>query len=399
MLGEEEFAFDVVEFINRTAEELESKKLTMEFIGRVWGDGNTALHLASFHGMSDLVKRLLELGANPNKRNELDYRPVDCADDDETREAFNIVHGDHILYIYFADFVGNYKRPDPKLFVAPPEIQTRSMRATKSFDDFASFRSAEEVAKVSAIAYPPEKTSDPVLASNNEMSLRRRNLSNPQTPTMSASMRLRSPSSPMSMDFMAKEVTAIKISLMKPKRRVAFDPVTSIRYICQYGDAEDPETLVLLKKLTADRTILNSIRTGHQGLTPLHLACSYNQIAVVRFLLKDCHVRVNITDKEGWTPLHSAAVEGYPEIVSLLLQCTGNLAQKGSDPEVFYVEDGPILVDPLNEDDDTPESLATSDEIINMLKGNLVHTIFLIFNTASCKEKESSKAKEARSVH
>jgi len=38
--------------------------------------------------MSTLVKRLLELGANPSKRNERGYRPVDCADDHETRDLF-----------------------------------------------------------------------------------------------------------------------------------------------------------------------------------------------------------------------------------------------------------------------------------------------------------------------
>ncbi|KAI8615986.1 hypothetical protein BC830DRAFT_1063856, partial [Chytriomyces sp. MP71] len=57
-------------------------------MGRVWGDGNTILHLASFLGMSELVKRLLELGANPNKRNGRMYKPVDCADTDETRRMF-----------------------------------------------------------------------------------------------------------------------------------------------------------------------------------------------------------------------------------------------------------------------------------------------------------------------
>ncbi|KAI9093778.1 hypothetical protein DFS34DRAFT_563409, partial [Phlyctochytrium arcticum] len=53
-----------------------------------WGNGNTVLHLASFQGMSDLVKRLLELGAASRKKNERNYMPVDCADDDVTREIF-----------------------------------------------------------------------------------------------------------------------------------------------------------------------------------------------------------------------------------------------------------------------------------------------------------------------
>lgn len=72
----------------RESEKMEARKILLEFIGKRWGNGNTLLHLASFNGMSSLVKRLLNLGAIPNKPNELGYRPVDCADDDDTRKLF-----------------------------------------------------------------------------------------------------------------------------------------------------------------------------------------------------------------------------------------------------------------------------------------------------------------------
>ncbi|KAJ3111372.1 Thioesterase super member 4 [Phlyctochytrium bullatum] len=85
ILGDEEIASDILEFVYRVTEEIEARKVLYEFMGRVWGNGNTVLHLASFLGMSDLVKRLIELGANPNKKNERNYKPVDCADDDLTR--------------------------------------------------------------------------------------------------------------------------------------------------------------------------------------------------------------------------------------------------------------------------------------------------------------------------
>lgn len=91
MLGDEDISLELLEFINRITEELESKKLLFEFVGRIWGAGNTVLHLASFFGMADLVQRLLELGANPNKRNERQLRPVDCADDDKTLHVFSTV--------------------------------------------------------------------------------------------------------------------------------------------------------------------------------------------------------------------------------------------------------------------------------------------------------------------
>ena len=89
ILGDEEIASDILEFVVNVTEEIESKKILYEFMGRVWGEGNTVLHLASFMGMSGLVKRLLELGAAPNKVNDKKYKPVDCADCDETRDMFS----------------------------------------------------------------------------------------------------------------------------------------------------------------------------------------------------------------------------------------------------------------------------------------------------------------------
>jgi hypothetical protein len=91
ILGEEDIAADILDFVSRVTEEIEARKVLYEFMGRVWGNGNTVLHLASFMGMSQVVKRLLELGANPNKKNERKYKPVDCADDDETRIIFSTV--------------------------------------------------------------------------------------------------------------------------------------------------------------------------------------------------------------------------------------------------------------------------------------------------------------------
>ncbi|KAI9145201.1 hypothetical protein BKA69DRAFT_1015000, partial [Paraphysoderma sedebokerense] len=88
LLGDEEIAMDILEYMAKEAEEMESKMILYTFLGSMWGNGNTTLHLASFLGMADLVKRLLELGANGNKRNDRKYTAVDCADDDTTRRLF-----------------------------------------------------------------------------------------------------------------------------------------------------------------------------------------------------------------------------------------------------------------------------------------------------------------------
>jgi ankyrin repeat protein len=91
ILGEEDLSLDILDFFKKTTDELEAKKLLLEFLGRQWGNGNTILHLASFNGMCELVRKLIECGANPNKKNERSYTPVDCADDPETRNVFSVV--------------------------------------------------------------------------------------------------------------------------------------------------------------------------------------------------------------------------------------------------------------------------------------------------------------------
>jgi len=93
-LFNEEMALDMLNFVAKASDELESKKILYEFMGKLWGDGNTTLHLASFLGMADLTKRLLDLGANVYKMNDRKYKPVDCADENTTRSLFlNLTEG------------------------------------------------------------------------------------------------------------------------------------------------------------------------------------------------------------------------------------------------------------------------------------------------------------------
>lgn len=158
-------------------------------------------------------------------------------------------------------------------------------------------------------------------------------------------------------------------------KKVQFDDMSVILFICQHGDTEDDANLTILRNATEDRTILSRLETGHQNLTPLHLACAYNQIKIVKFLLGECSVEVNNVDKEGWTPLHSACVEGHIEIVQLLGRCqgrSGNELLDGNDADWFFVTDGPINLVPLNDDRETPEMLAIDkkfDPIVRIMQG------------------------------
>ncbi|KAJ1552646.1 hypothetical protein HK096_010975 [Nowakowskiella sp. JEL0078] len=53
-----------------------------------FGGGNTTLHLATFLGFRELVKILLERGANRTLKNAKGFAPVDVLDDQEMRHLF-----------------------------------------------------------------------------------------------------------------------------------------------------------------------------------------------------------------------------------------------------------------------------------------------------------------------
>lgn len=55
------------------------------------------------------------------------------------------------------------------------------------------------------------------------------------------------------------------------------------------------------------------------GYTPLHTACHFGQLNMVRFLL-DRGASVSATTKVGYTPLHQSAQQGHVMVVNQLLK-------------------------------------------------------------------------------
>lgn len=64
------------------------------------------------------------------------------------------------------------------------------------------------------------------------------------------------------------------------------------------------------------------------GFTPLHVACHFGQLNMVRFITARQGVKINAATASGYTPLHQAAQQGHSTIVSHLLD-------KGADPNVL----------------------------------------------------------------
>ena len=84
------------------------------------------------------------------------------------------------------------------------------------------------------------------------------------------------------------------------------------------GKIEELERL-----LVEDPSCIGGTPDGSTGLTPLHVACHYDQEASAVVLLKH-GADINSDDGAGWTPLHHAAYDGYHLIVRFLLERGAN---------------------------------------------------------------------------
>ncbi|KAI8919746.1 hypothetical protein BC831DRAFT_480228 [Entophlyctis helioformis] len=76
LLGQDAIARDILE------------RSFKEDLDETFGGSNTALHLATFLGAKELVKLLIERGANRSARNAKGFAPVDVIDDPEMRNVF-----------------------------------------------------------------------------------------------------------------------------------------------------------------------------------------------------------------------------------------------------------------------------------------------------------------------
>ena len=61
------------------------------------------------------------------------------------------------------------------------------------------------------------------------------------------------------------------------------------------------------------------LKNSQSGYTPLHVACHFGQMNMVRFLLGH-QSQIDAITSQGYTPLHQAAQQGHPMIVNLLLE-------------------------------------------------------------------------------
>ncbi|KAL3895769.1 MAG: hypothetical protein SGCHY_004497 [Lobulomycetales sp.] len=369
MLGDEDVALEILEFVSNFTQEIDAKKILYEFMGRVWGNGNTVLHLASFMGMCDLVKRLLELGAAQNKVNERKYKPVDCADDDEMRKMFSTVTA---------------LEPPTKQQDELSESQNRTrLRAISNID-----MTKNEESDIIGIGPPPSPrpADNLVMKKRHSIQVGESNLQVPVAPAQTLSPDVINTSASPSAN------STIKRKPPKFLRKVTFDKETLIFDLCSTGDPTDSLKLPQLRNclgIPADAEVkpsyseprnlaidVNEIYTVNQWLSPLHLACSSGNAATVELLLFLAGSKVNFRDKEGWTALHCACAEGHVEIVKLLGRCQGSQDDTDKNDDWIYPPDGPIQLNARNAEGETPVDVCLADkkdEISTILNALMVH--------------------------
>ena len=59
---------------------------------------------------------------------------------------------------------------------------------------------------------------------------------------------------------------------------------------------------------------------NEHGWTKLCQEAAKGSIVDVKFLLKECKANANLTDNQGWTPLHAAAIHGHTAMAQLLIE-------------------------------------------------------------------------------
>lgn len=91
---------------------------------------------------------------------------------------------------------------------------------------------------------------------------------------------------------------------------------TEVGLVCAKGDLEKWDELV--------EAMANVHATDDFQETALHLACTYNQLEMVKVLVKEAKMNLEATNYEGWTPLCCAMVWGHMSVAKYLLKCGAN---------------------------------------------------------------------------
>ena len=249
------------------------KEIIKLLINKKDNQGDSVLHIASFHGNFKIVNKLLQAGADINAKNNHDKIPVDLAKDNMVRDVLSSLNKaakncDFKSIEELVNFGHNVNDKETIFSQAPLHkiIETEESKNNNKYDVLKKLL---------------DMGSDPLIKDSNGWN--------------------------------------------------------SLHYACQYGDYKSVEILINYTKyntistinkndfnnITNDNENINEISFfidtfSNNGRTPLHFAANNNYPNIVNYLLQN-DADLNYKDHYGCTPLHLAAKQGNVECINILL--------------------------------------------------------------------------------
>ncbi|KAI8380867.1 hypothetical protein BD560DRAFT_432058 [Blakeslea trispora] len=310
----EHIAYILLQTLKQHASPSECK----QFLNHQWGkQGNTALHLAAFWGMSKLVRLMLEMEADPFVKNNRQLKPIDCTTHSDTinlleqKKQKTVTKRPSLLLRKAEETVMlslGISEPEPveHIFVPTKEVDlsrispvsfssSSSSSSSSSFDSNCWTPPQSPVPSVEVIMETVEEKEEQELidlstmtiADNKEDLLFERPGCFPR--------------------HVLKDEKRKSTGLQKSKR-VRFDPQTIVMDACVRGDIEE---LIDLED-QVDFTMQDL-----QNRSLLHIAMMHGHEHLVEYLCDK--IDVNHGDKDGWTCLHYAAALGLWRPLQFLL--------------------------------------------------------------------------------
>ncbi|KAI8084246.1 uncharacterized protein B0P05DRAFT_466725 [Gilbertella persicaria] len=306
-------AYVLLQTLKQHATPMECK----QFLNHQWGkQGNTALHLAAFWGMSKLVRLMLEMEADPFVKNNRQLRPIDCATHPDTitlleqKNQQTIITKRPSLLLKKAEKTMmrslGISEPEPvqeQIFVPPPpsvqdEEDLMSRLSPLSFSSSSSSSS-------SSFDYhcwtPPQSPIPSSVDTKQEPLLS--DLANITISDEKDDILFQRPG------CFPQHLVDNKQNVSQKPKKVHFDPQIIVVDACIRGDLEEMIEL-------ENEVVLSEIR-DLQNRSLLHMALMHGQEHLVEYLSDK--VDINHADKDGWTCLHYAAALGLWGSLQFLL--------------------------------------------------------------------------------
>ena len=274
----------------------------------------TPLHLASKFGYPDMVELLLKAGASLEARNQRYQTPLDVAQNKNVRDVFERHlerlplprHTDTFLSVHTT-----LASPHPLLSMTQSQFSQPQLPLASSLlpPSLPAFRSARSFSGSDTASYYPESeadqpSDDPAAAEELEKLFR----SIEEGDLEMVKFRLGAKAVPPGGSAVEDEEERLLALLCHP--------------LCECSKCTVVQELLAeerAKKAKLAPLLRPTIR-GPGGLTALHVAAQHGEAEIIKYLVDEREVGVNLRAAGGLTPLHLACEAGQLESIALVLR-------------------------------------------------------------------------------